>query len=54
MLPNALIINIMNIMIISNITHFMNIMNIMNNMSITAWMAMAGAVLALVLALEEV
>ena len=37
------------VMIFITITHIVNIMNIMNNMIITALMAMAGAVLALVL-----
>ena len=35
-------------MIIINITNIMNNMNIMNNLNITAWMAKASAVSALV------
>ena len=43
------IMNIMNIMNIINIMIIINNMRIMNIMNITAWMAMAGAVSALVL-----
>ena len=44
----APIINNMNNMINIKITNILNIMNIMNNLNITAWMAMAGAISALV------
>ena len=40
-------------MIIVNITNIINIMNFMNNMNITAWMAMTGAVSAIVSSSEN-
>ena len=49
MLQNSPIIKILNIIFVIKIT---NIMNILNKMNITAWMAMAGAVSALVSSLS--